>query len=117
MGDQSRRNIWYKTSIMVYYKSMGIIKSFFRSELNNILHSQLDYLMKQFPDGFTALEEAEGQIAEFLNQQMRKAYVAGHAEGAQSVIQDEDLQNRIVFSPETDALWSARKYEDWKSNQ
>ena len=104
--------------MVLYYMSMEkkIVRSFYRQEIADILRNQLGYLLKSV-DSDEALEEAEGQLAEFLNQQLRRAYIAGHAEGAQSVIEDEELQDKLVFSPETDAIWAARKYEDWKSTQ
>lgn len=92
-----------------------ITKTYYRLELFNTLKNQLGYLTSQFPDGSQALEEAEGHLAEYLNCQLRRAYIAGHAEGAISVIQDNKLP--LDFSPETDAIYAARKYEDWKNGQ
>lgn len=91
------------------------VYSYFRTELYNILKDELGYLTKEFPDGSQALEEAEGQLAEFLNRELRKAYIAGHREGAESVIQDNKLS--LDFSPDVDARYATRKYEDWKSKQ
>lgn len=92
-----------------------ITRTYFRSEIFSILSDELGYLTNQFPDGQEALREAEGAIAEFLNRELRKAYIAGHAEGVQAVMADRKLEGE--FSPETDAIWSARKYEDWKNRQ
>lgn len=92
-----------------------VTSSYFRTELFNILQDELGYLTKQFPDGKQALEEAEGQIAEFLNRELRKAYVAGHREGAESVIQDNKLP--LDFLPDVDAIHASRKYEAWKNGR
>jgi len=91
-----------------------MIKSFFRHELSEILKNQLGYLVSSASDGAVALEETEGQLAEFLNEQLRRAYVAGHSEGVQAVMEDNKLDT--VFSPETDKIYAERKYEVWKSS-
>ena len=96
-------------------QEITLVYSYFRTELFNILSDELGYLTKQFPDGKQALEEAEGQIAEFLNRERRKAYIAGHREGAESVIQDNKLA--LDFLPDVDAIHASRKYESWKSKQ
>lgn len=91
-----------------------ITLSNFRTELGNTISHQIGYLTSQFEDGDKALEELDGAIAFLFDKWLKRAYIAGHAQGVQACQKQYSIDEE--FSADVDAIYAERSYLNWKSS-